>query len=96
VPLSAVYDMTLGEFLKYLEGISERHDLKRKDEERQAVLIGAYTGHYVNSRRPTSPKEFIDAIYEEKKNITVEEADEIIDRANRLMEEIENGGRDKE
>ena len=50
----------------------------------------------MNSRRPTPVNEFIDAIYEEKTKITVEEADEIIDRANRLVEEIENGGRDKE
>lgn len=94
--MNAVYDMTLGEFLNYLEGISERLDRQRKDEEKQAALIGAYTGHYVNSRRPTPVNEFIDAIYEEKTKITVEEADEIIDRANRLVEEIENGGRDKE
>ena len=79
--MNAVYDMTLGEFLNYLEGIGERLDRQRKDEEKQAALIGAYTGHYVNSRRPTPVNEFIDAI---------------IDRANRLVEEIENGGRDKE
>ncbi len=94
--MSAVYDMTLREFLNYLEGVSERYNARRKDEERQAVLIGAYTGHYVNARRPTPVNEFIDAIYDEKTKITVEEADEIICRAERLREMIENGGGDKE